>query len=326
MRVADEARLLERRRSDRHTGASGAEHHREIFVREGDLVGVHAIVRHKRPSRATLVDAVQPIARSQLPEHIDSGKNSIRTTQRGSSLMEPICSAIPSSRSRRRSNGSKAFVPVRASSQRTTGRAAAIGARSFHLRTGSSPSRSATCADMVRPPSIRWWRSARRFATPPTTGCAQQRCCRRRTPSSALGSDLFATAAKFLTSQHPDYPLGLSPLLLPRTVTTIVPMETLLVLYTDGVTEHECRARRFVTDRERDRRTHTPRSFQSRRRGDPHRVDSLYHEPSAHTLSASIVVDGRLRERGISERARFIGIAHDDPTRRVVAFGEVVQQ
>lgn len=84
----------------------------------------------------------------------------------------------------------------------------------------------------------------------------------------ARGSDLFATAifgvldarigtltfvnaghpppllagadgAKFLTSQDPDYPLGLSPLLLPRTVTTIVPMETLLVLYTDGVTEHE---------------------------------------------------------------------------------------
>ncbi len=48
-----------------------------------------------------------------------------------------------------------------------------------------------------------------------------------------------AGGAKFLSSQHPDYPLGLAPIFLPRTVVTSVPMETLLVLYTDGVTEHE---------------------------------------------------------------------------------------
>jgi serine phosphatase RsbU (regulator of sigma subunit) len=48
-----------------------------------------------------------------------------------------------------------------------------------------------------------------------------------------------AGGAKFLASRHPDCPLGLARPFLPRTVITSVPMETLLVLYTDGVTEHE---------------------------------------------------------------------------------------
>lgn len=70
VRVADKSRLSERRGSDRHAGSAGAEHHREIFMGERNLIKIDTIVRHEEPTRTTLVNAVQAIAGRQLSEHV----------------------------------------------------------------------------------------------------------------------------------------------------------------------------------------------------------------------------------------------------------------
>src|SRR5580698_2581117 len=71
MSIANEPRLLKCRSGDGDSGTSCAEHHRKVFVCEGDLVGVDAIVRQQKPPRASLVDIMHAVACGKLPQHVD---------------------------------------------------------------------------------------------------------------------------------------------------------------------------------------------------------------------------------------------------------------
>src|SRR5688500_6735069 len=71
--VANELRALQLTRSDRHARASDAEHHGEKLVREAELVGVCAIVRHEEPPRTALHGFVAPVARHGLRRLLEQG-------------------------------------------------------------------------------------------------------------------------------------------------------------------------------------------------------------------------------------------------------------
>jgi hypothetical protein len=79
--IANEPCLLKGGRRDSHTGTARAEHHRKVFVRESNLIGVDAIVRQQKPTCASFVDAMHPIACGELPQHVNvSLKKSVKQT------------------------------------------------------------------------------------------------------------------------------------------------------------------------------------------------------------------------------------------------------
>ena len=69
--IRDQAGPLQRPRDDGDGGAGGAEHHRDEFLRQRELLGPHAVLRHQEPPRQPLLDGVHGVAGGRLHDEAD---------------------------------------------------------------------------------------------------------------------------------------------------------------------------------------------------------------------------------------------------------------
>jgi hypothetical protein len=71
--IADEIGGPQQGRRNAHSSAPGTEHHPQVFVRQGEVIGFDPVMRQQQPSSAALIHGMQTIARGKLPEKVDIG-------------------------------------------------------------------------------------------------------------------------------------------------------------------------------------------------------------------------------------------------------------
>jgi len=89
--VADDAGFLKDTGCYRHTGATHSQHAGEVFVRQGKLIAVSAVVRHQKPARKPFINPVHGVAGGTLGDLEQEGHDvAVQASGQGWALADSL--------------------------------------------------------------------------------------------------------------------------------------------------------------------------------------------------------------------------------------------